>query len=172
MLFGLNLLSFFTSKAGLALIAVTLVAAMIGVQTARLNHAKSELSDLKASDKAASDHAHLLEANASKISETASVHNQAVQTGIRTVTRTIIKWIPAHVAPTDPNFYPWPTWSVRAYNASLGLPDAPGGPDDSSSGLGAADAAPVFVANNGACREDQARLAGLQGWVRAQAANR
>lgn len=159
------------SKAGLIGMAIAAVLLVVGIQTARLAHAKSDLTSLRAADKAAADHAKLVAASAAKISDTAAVETKAAQVRIVNRTQTLIKWIPAHVAPTDAHFYPWPRWSLSAYDASLGLSDTPAGTDDSPSEVGANDAAKVFVANNGACVSDQDRLRRLQGWITDQVAN-
>lgn len=165
------MLALLTSKLGLGLIAVALVLGVFTTQAVRLHLAQSEISGMKTAEAAATAEAERKAHAASQISADASVKNQAAQVQIINRTRTITKWIPSHVAPTDPHFYPWPTWGVSAYDASLGLSDAPGGFDDSPSAIGAADAARVFVANNGACRADQERLRGLQVWITDQAAN-
>ena len=116
-----------------------------------------------------------IEARAARISSRAEKAHATDVAQIHNVTRTVIQRIPAHVAPSDPHFYPLPAYFVQLHNASLGLPDvsaSPGKPDAEASGLGAADALPVIVSNYGICRETAAQLEGLQGWIRAQAANR
>lgn len=150
--------------------ALALLLSAIGIQTLRLNHAKDDLTTLRAADKAQVDAAKTQAVKAAAISKDAAAQDKDVQTKIEVRTKTLIKRIPAHVPPTDAHFYVWPVWGLRAYDASLGLSDPPSGFDDSPSQVGANDAARIYVANNGACVADQARLSALQAWVVAQQA--
>lgn len=69
MLFGLNVLSFFTSKAGVLTLIGALVLGVIGVQALRLKMTAHELSDLKAANKAAAAEVAARSVKASAISE-------------------------------------------------------------------------------------------------------
>lgn len=135
-MFPLNLVGFFTSKAGLALIAVALVAAVIGTQTLRLNHAKHDLDTLRAADKAASDHARVIEANAAKISDTARNTLDQRQAQIITRYKTLVQKVPQYVDAKDDRNCTVPGGFVRLWNAPFDGPDLPGltGPQPAPAG--------------------------------------
>lgn len=79
------LLSFLTSKAGLAAILSVLVLGVIGVQTARLSHVKAELASVRKADAAAAAEA----AQRLKAAQAVSVASQTenASTRVQIVTR-------------------------------------------------------------------------------------
>jgi hypothetical protein len=105
-------------------------------------------------------------------SQAIAVADQAAQDRVRTVTRTLIEEVPAHVSATTDARFPLPLGFVRLHDAAVAGDDlsaiAPGpdGADDAASGVAASAAAAVVVGNYGACHADQARLAELQAWAR------
>ena len=112
--------------------------------------------------------------HAAAVSQAVAVRAQSAQDRIRTVTRTLIEEVSSHVPPAVDAAYALPRGFVRLHDAAaagVDLPAAaasPGQPDDAPSGVALSDAAAVIVGNYGACRADQARLATLQQWARAQ----
>jgi hypothetical protein len=106
-------------------------------------------------------------------SQTIAVADQAAQDRVRTITRTLIEEVPAHVSATTDVRFPLPLGFVRLHDAAVAGDDlsaaAPGsvGPDDAASGVAASAAAAVIVGNYGSCHADQARLAELQAWARS-----
>lgn len=110
------------------------------------------------------------------VSTAAAARDAQVQTEIRYVTRTQIKEVPVYVTPEADARFPLPVGLVRLHDAAaLGVdvadvPDPAGRPDDSASAVAASDLGGAIAGNYGECRADQARLIGLQGWVRDQAA--
>jgi hypothetical protein len=108
-------------------------------------------------------------------SQAIAVADQRTQDRVRTVTRTLIERIPTYVSATTDAHYPLPWGFVRVHDAaavgddlSAAAPDA-GRPDEAASDVAASEAARIVVANYGACRADQARLAELQDWARSMA---
>lgn len=95
---------------------------------------------------------------------------------IRTVTRTITEQVPVYVTPEIDRTYPLPLGFVRVLDAAtLGVPPsavsrAPGEPDDAPSTVPASAVGTVLAGDLGSCREDAAKYAALQEWVRAQQA--
>ena len=90
----------------------------------------------------------------------------AAQVRIRTVTQTIIKEVPIYVKAAD---CPMPGGFRVLHDAAADgqLPDAARIPDAAT--VPAQDVATSITENYGTCRENAARLTGLQEWVRAQA---
>lgn len=105
-------------------------------------------------------------------SQTIAVADQRAQDRIRTVTRTLIERVPAHVTPATDAGFPVPWGFVRLHDAAAAGDDLsaaaadPGRPDGAPSDVKASEAAAAVVANYGSCRADQARLAELQAWGR------
>lgn len=87
---------------------------------------------------------------------------------VRTQTTTIVPEVPRYVsAETDARF-PLPVGFVRVHDAAaLGavLPGPAPELDGQASDVVASEAATITALNYGACREDRARLAGLQEWA-------
>jgi hypothetical protein len=104
----------------------------------------------------------------------AAVSDQRTQDRVRVVTRTLVERIPARITAAVDARYPLPWGFVRVHDAAaagLDLPAfAPGAEraDDAPSGVALSEAARVVAANYGDCRADQARLAALQAWTRAE----
>jgi hypothetical protein len=158
----------------LAGIGLLLVLALLGIQTARLDHAKSdlkraraELASLQAQEAAAAARTAKVTATQAKVTTAAGEALAASQTRIRTVTQTILKEVPVAVLPSvDPML---PGGWLRLYNASaLGVPPAAaaaGGADDAHAGLRASDALAGIVVNNGACLANADKGAKLQAWL-------
>lgn len=98
------------------------------------------------------------------------------QARIVTVTRTVTKEIPVALPPSTDRRYPLPVGFVRLHDAFArgidlsAVADPAGRADDAASGVAASHAIAVIGANYGACRADQARLAGLQRWLSAERA--
>ena len=110
----------------------------------------------------------------------AEVEREAVkeQVHVRTVTETIIKEVPIHVPAEADVRFALPAGLVRVHDAAARgdpLPDPAREPDAAAGSLEPSDVPPsrlatVIALNYGTCRADQARLAGLQGWIRQQQA--
>lgn len=101
------------------------------------------------------------------------------QVEIRTITRTLTERIPVYVPAEADARFALPAGLVRLHDdAAAGRVPVPGPArdvDGSAWNLVASDIPPsrlgaVIVENYGVCHADQARLAGLQDWVRGQAA--
>lgn len=136
----------------------------------------ARLDALLAAEKAAAVHTQAVEVAQAQISAAASVHEQAAQTVIRTVTRTIIKDVPTYVTAQDDLRYPLSVGFVRVHDAAaLGvdvsqIPGPAGRSDDQVSPVKPSDAAAVIAGNYGEARADAERLTALQDWVTAQQA--
>jgi hypothetical protein len=108
-------------------------------------------------------------------SQAIAVSDQRTQDRVRTVTRTLIQKVPVYVSATTDARFPVPWGYVRLHDAAAVGDDlsaaasGPDRPDDAASDVAASEAARVVVANYGACRADQARLAELQDWARSMA---
>jgi hypothetical protein len=100
------------------------------------------------------------------------------ETEIRTVTQTLIKEVKVYVPVQADARYALPDGLVRLHDAAalgLPLPDGAGQSDDPAGFLEPSLVAPselgtAIIENYGRCRIDQAKLAGLQDWIRAQTA--
>lgn len=163
-----------TNRWVLGLLGVGLMVAAIGIQTARLNHAKgdlqtvrTQLASLKAQEAAAAAHAAQVARTQAGIGKAVSGHQAAIQTHIVTVTKTLIQQVPYAVPPPVDVFLNngW----VRVADASaLGMSPAPatsGKPDDAPSAVKTSDALRWVIDNNGTCHENAAELTDLQSWV-------
>ena len=91
---------------------------------------------------------------------------------IQTHTTTIIREVPRVLTPELDRRYPLLNGYVRLLDQAAGnslLPPGAYGPDDSPSDVAPSEAATITALNYGACREDRARLIGLQEWARSVA---
>jgi hypothetical protein len=110
-----------------------------------------------------------------QINTAAAAKDAEVQTSIRYITKTLIEKVPVYVSPETDRRFPLPVGLVRVHDAAVlgvdlsSVPDPAGRADDAASGVEASTLAAIVAGNYGACRADQARLSGLQGWVAAQA---
>lgn len=94
---------------------------------------------------------------------------------VRTVTRTLVEKVPVYVTVQADARCSVPVGFVRLHDAAASgavpaVPDPAGRPDDAASDVALSAVASTVANNYGACHEDQARLSGLQDWMRRQAA--
>jgi|GEM_PF-2887853 len=111
---------------------------------------------------------------ADQITQAAAISAEAGHDHIVTLTRTITKEIPSVLTPRVDRDFPLSVGFVRLHDAgALGLdlsavPAPAGQSDDAASAVTSGALAQVITANYGACRDDQARLTELQGWLTQQ----
>ncbi len=129
------MLAILTSKIGLAGIALALVLGVFGIQAVRLSHAKSEITAMKAQEKAAEAAEKVREANAAAISQTASAGIVAAQEKTRTVTRTLVQKVKVYVPQAADARCVVPDGFVSLWNAAIGGADLPAPSDPSGAKL-------------------------------------
>lgn len=128
---------------------------------------------LVAAEKALAAHVAVVQAQQASVTTQAVQKEQAAQTVIRTVTRTILKEIPFALPPAVDRAYPLPNGFVRLYNLSIGAPQLPGAaaePDGSPSPIAISAATDVIASNNGECVADRERLTAFQDWATSERA--
>jgi hypothetical protein len=144
----------------------------------RLRHADpggpfAQLGALRAREAAAEQRARRIERDQGQASERIGAADQAKQTRIRTITRTLVHEVPVAIPPSVDRAFPLSVGFVRLHDAAalgLDLSDiaAPAGAaDDAAARVGASDAARVIAANYGDCRADAQELADWQAWYAA-----
>lgn len=126
----------------------------------------------------ATDAARKAEQKARDASAAADQKQVEIQERIRTETITLIKEVPTYVTPETDVRYALPVGLVRLHDdAASGsvssFPDTASDPDAAArfaepSPVPASKLGTVIAENYGQCRADQARLAGLQDWLREQ----
>ena len=154
-----------------------------GIQSVRLNHAKSDLAaalstvqQYKDAEKAAQSHAKTVDTASATETKLASTDAAKAVERVRTVFQTITKEVPVYVTVQTDQRFPLPVGFVRVHDAAAAgldvsqVPDAAGKLDDAPSGVPASDAAAIIASNYGSCTADRARLVGLQDWVKAEQA--
>jgi len=165
------MLAILTSKLGLIGMAVAAVLAVIVIQSLRLAHAKTELSDLQAADAKAVAAAKALDAQSAAISQ-----DQAHQFGdatekVRTITKTLLKQVKVYVPASADARCVVPVGFVQLYNAAAaGVPAPAGGPDQAPSGDDLSAVAASVVSNFGAAHDWRAEALTWRSWYAAQAA--
>lgn len=113
-------------------------------------------------------------AQADRITADVGAKAEKIRTEIRYVTQVQIREVPKYVTAETDQRYPLPWGLVRLHDAAaLGLdpsalPNPAGQSDDAPSDVAASRGAIVIAENYGQCREDAARFAALQDWVRRQ----
>lgn len=142
----------------------------------QLATANAQVKAYAAAEKAAADHAKVIEALDAQISARLAATDQAAQTRIVTVTKTITKEIPVAIPAAVDRAFPLPVGLLRVHDAAaLGIdlsavPHPSGLADDSAGPISASAFGTAVVSNYGVCHADQQRLRDLQGWVRMEQA--
>lgn len=175
MLFGLNLLGFFTSSAGkYAAIALACIALIFGFalherHVGRDGERKTEAARLVAAQKLNAKR----EAKAQAITDTAKTQITAERVRIQTVTKTLIEKVPYYVTAKADADCTVPLGFVRLHDAaasgSAGLPSSSGGPLDAPSGVPLSAVASTVTANYGTALDWRAEALGWRDWYLAQA---
>lgn len=108
------------------------------------------------------------------ISDRAALAAAQHQVKIQTITRTIIKEVPAHVTPKADAACALTRGFVRVHDAAAAgvptaeVPNPAGQSDDSSAGIALSAAASTIADNYGADHANAQQLEDLQSWVRMQ----
>lgn len=102
--------------------------------------------------------------------QTVALHQQAVQTKIEYVTRTIIEKVPEYVTPAADAACVVPTGFVRAYNAAVvsEVPTPPGKSDEAPSGVPISTVLATDVKNLGTGHSNTAVAKDWQTWYAEQ----
>ena len=164
------------SRGGLIGMGVLLVALAIGIQTARLKHAKHDLAYLKAADAAAllqaQTHAKAVESASAQVSASLRAQLEDSQGRIQTRTRTLIQKVPLYVTAKDDADCRVPDGAVRLHDAAaLGLPDVAGGSGqhEQAPRVALSDLTRTVVANYGIAYDWRAEALTWRDWYAAQA---
>ncbi len=158
------MLAIVTSKLGLMAMASVLVLGVIGVQTLRLNHAKSEITAMKAQEKAAEAAEKVREANAAVISQTASAGIVAAQEKTRTVTRTLVQKVTQYVSASADADCVVRSGVVQFLDAAAQVPSASSGPIQAPSGLPISAVAANVATNYGTAENWRIEAQGWRDW--------
>jgi len=165
------ILAFLTSKAGIVAIVCALVLGVIATQTLRLNHAKADLTSLKAANKAAAAQVAALNVKSAAISEHVASDVSAERTRVRTITKTLIERVPEYVPADADRDCVVPRGWVRLHDAAAAGVSAPaGGPEPAASGVALSAVAQTVIANYGIAYDWRAEALGWRDWYKAQAA--
>lgn len=165
-----GVLAFFLQRP--ALIGLALLAMACGVQTLRIDHAKHEITAMKAAQKVAEAREAQRTAQGVTISQTAATALVVSRDQIRTVTRTLIEKVPQYVPADADRDCTVPLGWVHLHDAAAqGLSTPAGGPEQAASGVPLSAVAATVVANYGIAYDWKAEALGWRDWYRAQAAN-
>lgn len=165
------MLAFLLSKAGLTLIAVALVVAVIGVQTLRLDHAKADLTALRKADAAAEALAVERAKAGQAISAASQVQVASERAQIVTRTQTLVKQVKVYVPAAADAACVVPVGFVRLHDAAAqGLPAPSGGPDQTTSGVPLSAVAATVAANYGTAWDWRVEALGWRDWYLKQKA--
>jgi len=161
--------------------AVLGLGAILAVQTARLDAARSSLEKARRQSAAAAARAHQAEAlvrrERAQVQASARIDHAFTrnETRLREVRKTLKEALPNHVLETDAADCSVPVGFVRLWNAAnrstalADVSDPAGRPDAAASGLGLVDVARAHIDDAQTYAEVAAQLSALQDWVRAQA---
>lgn len=136
----------------------------------------AQLATFKLQELEAGRHNAVVAQAQSQVTQVAGAAQAQAQARLRYVYVTLTKEIPGVVTPAIDRAFPLPVGFLRVHDAAArGLDlstvrDPAGRPDDVASGVPASAAAAAIAANYGACRQDDEQLAGLQAWLKAEAA--
>ena len=165
------ILAFLTSRTGIIGAICVLVLGIIGVQTLRLAHVKSELAAVREADRKAEASVKAHERAAVVVSRTARAANDREQTRIQTVTKTLIKQVKVYVpASADANCVV-NSGFVQLYNsAAAGVSPASRGPVEAPSGVPLSAVLDTTVFNFGVANQWRQEAMTWRDWYKAQVA--